>query len=63
MPDEPTINDEFPISDTLSPPHISEPVYECAEAVHLSAFIPHATVRVYANGVDVIAEETQTPPM
>jgi len=53
----PTINDHFPISDSLSPPRISNPVYECAEAVHLTGFVPHAIVRVYAGGGEQIAEE------
>jgi hypothetical protein len=57
MPDEPTLNDEFPIGDALSPPYLHKPVYECAEVVHLSGFIPHAIVRVYAGGGELLAEE------
>jgi len=57
MGGEPTINDKFPIAEGLSPPHLDQPVYECAEAVHLSAFVPHAVVRVYAGGVELIAED------
>jgi len=33
----------------LSPPIVS-PVGECAKAVHVSGFIPHAIVRVFVNG-------------
>jgi hypothetical protein len=37
---------------------IAQPIHECAEAVHVSGFVPHATVRVYANGTDQIGKET-----
>jgi hypothetical protein len=57
MPDEPTLNDQFPIGDSLSPPHIDKPVYDCAEAVHLSGFVPHAIVRVYADGGELLGED------
>jgi LGFP repeat len=48
----PNINERFPIKDpnSLSPPIVS-PVGECAKAVHVSGFIPHAIVRVQVNGV------------
>jgi hypothetical protein len=50
-PKGPVINDRFPIKDgnELSPPIVS-PVGECAQAVHVSGFIPHAVVRVFVNG-------------
>lgn len=53
----PDINDDFPIKESLSPPIISSPVYECAEAVYVTGFVPYATVRVFANVTDLLAEE------
>lgn len=49
---QPKISPEFPIRSgkELSPPIVS-PVGECAKAVHVSGFIPHAIVRVFVNGV------------
>jgi hypothetical protein len=46
--DQPNINEHFPIrkGNELSPP-IVWPVGECAKAVHVSGFIPHAVVRVF----------------
>jgi hypothetical protein len=46
----PVINERFPIKNSgeLSPPIVS-PVGECAKAVHVSGFIPHAQVRVFVN--------------
>jgi hypothetical protein len=48
---KPKINEEFPIRSgrELSPPIVA-PVGECAKAVHVSGFIPHAIVRVFVNG-------------
>ena len=48
---QPKINERFPIhgGKELSPPIVS-PVGECANAVHVSGFIPHASVRVFVNG-------------
>jgi hypothetical protein len=48
---KPNINEKFPIrsGEELSPPIVS-PVGECAKAVHVSGFIPHAIVRVFVNG-------------
>jgi hypothetical protein len=59
VPREPRINDEFPIQEgelQLSPPIVSSPIYECAEAVHVSGFIPHATVKVFVNLTEVVGE-------
>jgi len=49
------INGQFPVRSeaTLSPPVVGKPIHVCAKAVHVSGFVPHATVRVLANGVDV----------
>jgi len=46
---EPKINDHFPIKsgDELSPPIVS-PVGDCARAVHVSGYLPHALVKVFA---------------
>ncbi len=46
----PVINERFPIKggSVLSPP-IVWPVGDCAKAVHVSGFIPHANVRVFVN--------------
>jgi hypothetical protein len=56
MVDEPRLNDRFPIGENLSPPVIRRPIYECAEAVHVSGFVPHAVVRVFASGAELLAE-------
>lgn len=44
------INDRWPIQGPegaeLSPPHV-EPANECARAVYVDSFIPHATIRVF----------------
>lgn len=37
----------------LSPPRVSRPIRECAEAVYVDGFAPGAVVRVYADGVEV----------
>lgn len=57
MAGDPRINPEFPIGESLSPPFVGSPIYECAEAVHVSGFVPHAIVRVWANGNDLVAED------
>lgn len=56
MSNGPHINDEFPIKGHLSPPIIRSPVYECSEAVYVSGFVPHATVSVYSNLTELLAE-------
>ena len=61
MANGPYINDEFPIKE-LSAPIIANPVPECAEAVYVTGFIPHATVRVFSN-LDIINPLGEdTPP-
>jgi hypothetical protein len=57
MGDGPRINKRFPIRENLAPPIIERPVPQCAQAVRVSGFIPHATVRVYANVNELLAEE------
>lgn len=57
MADGPRINDRFPIKESLSPPIVDSPVSDCAEAVYVTGFIPHATVRVFANLSELLAEE------
>ena len=52
----PEINDKFPIRESLSPPIVAAPVYECAEAVFVTGFVPHAQVRVFANTSEMLAE-------
>jgi len=56
---EPRPNKQAPVKEggQLSPPVVQKPIYECARAVHVDGFIPHATVTVYANGVEVIAKD------
>ncbi len=51
----PVINQRFPIKNgnELSPPIIS-PVGECAKAVHVSGYLPHASLRVFANHTEQI---------
>jgi hypothetical protein len=51
--DEPRINREFPVDERNLPAPIVDPVHECAPAVHVSGFIPKATVTVFAGGVPV----------
>jgi hypothetical protein len=53
----PRINDQFPIRESLSPPIVERPVPECAEAVYVTGFVAHATVRVFANLSELLAEE------
>jgi len=53
--DQPNLNQQFPIRSgrVLSPP-IVLPVGECAKAVHVTGYIPHAIVRVFAHGAERI---------
>lgn len=60
MGDEPNLNDRFPIGESLSPPIVEKPIYECAEAAYVTGFVPHATVKVYADASELLAEEV--PP-
>jgi hypothetical protein len=57
MAESPDLNDRFPLRESLSPPLIAHPVYECAEAVHVTGFMAHARVRVFAGGTELLAEE------
>ncbi len=51
---DPNLNGQFPVNrETLSPPIVSDPIHECAKAVHVSGFIPHAMVRVLEDGLEV----------
>ena len=52
---EPKINEQFPIKsgDELSPPIVS-PVGGCAKAVHVSGYLPHAIVKVFAHVTEQI---------
>jgi hypothetical protein len=52
---EPKINDRYPVKDggELSPPIVSQ-VSECAKAVHVSGYIPHAIVKVFAHVTEQI---------
>jgi hypothetical protein len=47
---QPTINKQFPIEsgNELSPPQVSQ-VSGCAKAVHVSGYLPHAIVKVFAH--------------
>jgi len=51
----PVLNDHYPIKsgNELSPPIVS-PVSECAKAVHVSGYIPHALIAVFANHTEQI---------
>jgi hypothetical protein len=53
---EPRPNEHAPIREggQLSPPIVRKPIYECARAVHVEGFIPHALVVVYANKTEVV---------
>ncbi|MGF7213707.1 hypothetical protein GGE65_008356 [Skermanella aerolata] len=57
MPNGPDVNDRFPLRESLSPPIIKPPVFECAEAVFVTGFMAHATVRVFVGLNDLLAEE------
>src|SRR5882724_5747682 len=52
---EPKINEQFPIKsgDELSPPIVSQ-VGDCARAVHVSGYLPHALVKVFAHVTEQI---------
>lgn len=49
---------EFPPKDEgqLSPPVVYRPIYECAEAVHVMGFVPHAHVQVFAGGAELVGK-------
>jgi transglutaminase-like putative cysteine protease len=57
MAERPDTNDRFPLRESLSPPLIAHPVFECAEAVYVTGFMAHARVRVFANVTELLAEE------
>ena len=57
MPNGPDINDRFPLRESLSPPIIKPPVFECAEAVYVTGFMAHAKVRIFSGLNDLLAEE------
>lgn len=59
MASEPQKNEHAPLKEKgqLSPPIVRKPIYECAESVHVSSYIPHATVTVFANGVEVVGTD------
>jgi hypothetical protein len=55
--DRENFNDFPPESEEqLSPPIVSDPIYECAEAVFVHGFTPGAAVRVYADRNDLVGE-------
>jgi hypothetical protein len=58
MSDDPRPNEKAPIKNEgqLSPPIVGKPIYECAHAVYVDGFVPHAVVTVYANGVEVVGK-------
>ena len=51
------IHPDYPVEspDNLSPPIVEEPIYQCAQIVRVSGFVPGALVEVYANGVELLA--------
>src|SRR3984957_12213769 len=56
--DDVIINKNYPIRNpaggsNLSPPNV-EATNECATAVYVDSFVPHATVTVYLNGTTII---------
>ena len=53
--DDVVINKRYPVSTKdLSPPNV-EATNECAVAVYVDGFVPHATVTVYVNGAKDVA--------
>jgi hypothetical protein len=57
MPDRPDVNDRFPIRESLSPPMIRPPVFECVEAVYVTGLMAYAKVRIFSGLTDLLAEE------
>jgi hypothetical protein len=57
--DGPQSNERVPVRERgqLSPPGVLQPVYECALAVHVDGFVPHALVKVWANGTELLAAD------
>jgi hypothetical protein len=55
----PQPNERTPIREAgqLSPPVVRAPIYECAQAVHVEGFMPHAIVTVWTNLTEQIARE------
>lgn len=45
----------------LSPPWLAEPLYQCATAVTVQGFVPHATVEVEVDGTTVVAQTVGFP--
>ena len=60
MSREPQKNEQAPIREKgqLSPPGIRKPIYECAKSVHVLGYVPHALVKVYAGGTEVVGTKT-----
>jgi len=52
------INERFPITNRneLSPPLVLQPIHECAQAVGVSGFIPHATVKIFSGGNQLMGQ-------
>lgn len=57
--DGPSINEHFPVDSrsNVSPPIVVPPLHECARAVRVSGFVPKATVRVFANGSELVGTD------
>jgi outer membrane protein assembly factor BamB len=53
----PRTNDQFPPKGHLSPPNV-DAVDACSLHVHVSGFVPKATVRLFKNGVSLIGTAT-----
>lgn len=56
--DRSSFHPEFQIKGSLqlSPPMIYKPIHECARVVKVYGFMPHAKVKVYSNGNELIGE-------
>jgi hypothetical protein len=54
------LHGHFPIQDPsqVSPPTVAKPIHQCQKVVHVSGFVPHADVTVYANGTEIIGFAT-----
>ncbi len=59
----PRFHSHFPVSEPqhLGPPVVHQPIHECARAVHVSGFVPHARVEVFVNGTERVGRAE--PPL
>jgi hypothetical protein len=56
------INERYPIKGNgeLSPPRVW-PIHECAQVVFVDGFIPHAVIKVYSGGTQLVGQANNPP--